>query len=82
MYKIKNKLSGNTQIMNEKEKDVFFSHSKEQVSNWDKYGKRNMYEDYEVKEVTYLDKIPEIVFWISFMILGFLSFRLYLQLNF
>jgi hypothetical protein len=45
MYKIKNKLSGNTQIMNEKEKDVFFSHSKEQVSNWDKYGKRNMYED-------------------------------------
>jgi len=82
MYKIKNKLSGNTQIMNEKEKDVFFSHSEEQVSNWDKYGKRNMYGDYEVKEVTYLDKIPEIVLWISFMILGFISFRLYLQLNF
>ena len=39
-------------------------------------------EDYEVKEITYLDKIPEIVLWISFMILGFISFRLYLQLNF
>ena len=37
---------------------------------------------YDLKEITYLDKIPEIVLWISFMILGFISFRLYLQLNF
>lgn len=82
MYKIKNKVSGNYQVMNEKEKDTFFSNSKEQSSNWDKYGKRNWGKDYEVKEITYLDKIPEIVLWISFMILGFISFRLYLQLNF
>jgi hypothetical protein len=81
-YKITNKVSGNTQIMNQEEKDIFFSQSKTQMSNWDKYGKRNMYGDYDIQKITYLDKIP---LWLitSVMIIATISsILLHIQLNY
>ncbi len=81
-YKITNKVSGNTQIMNQQEKDIFFSQSETQMSNWDKYGKRNMYGDYDIQKITYLDKIP---LWLitSVMIIATISsILLHIQLNY
>jgi len=81
-FKITNKVSGNTQIMNQEEKDIFFSQSKTQMSNWDKYGKRNMYGDYDIQKITYLDKIP---LWLitSVMIIATISsILLHIQLNY
>jgi hypothetical protein len=81
-YKITNKVSGNTQIMNQEEKDIFFSQSETQMSNWDKYGKRNMYGDYDIQKITYLDKIP---LWLitSVMIIATISsILLHIQLNY
>ena len=81
-FKITNKVSGNTQIMNQQEKDIFFSQSETQMSNWDKYGKRNMYGDYDIQEITYLDKIP---LWLitSVMIIATISsILLHIQLNY
>ena len=58
MYKIINTNSGNVQIMNQEDKDIFFSHSKKQIKDWNKYGKRNMYKDYDVQPVRFIDNIP------------------------
>tara|TARA_R110002020_G_scaffold218059_1_gene425858 strand:+ start:95 stop:343 length:249 start_codon:yes stop_codon:yes gene_type:complete len=82
MYKIINKVSGNTQIMNQEEKDIFFSHSKTQMSNWDKYGKRNMYGDYDIQEITYLDKIPLWLITGGIFIAAICSMLLHIQLNY
>jgi hypothetical protein len=81
-YKITNKISGNTHIMNQEEREIFFSHSKTQMSNWDKYGKRNMLEDYDIKEVTYLDKIPLWLITGGIFIAGLTSILLHIQLNY
>ena len=45
-------------IMNQQEKDIFFSYSKTQMSNWNKYGKRNMIDDYDIEAINYINKIP------------------------
>ena len=81
-YKITNKVSGNTQIMNQEEKDIFFSHSKTQMSNWDKYGKRNMLEDYDIKEVTFLDKTPVWLMTSVLIAATICSMLLHIQLNY
>ena len=82
MYKITNKISGNTHIMNQEEKDIFFSHSKTQMSNWDKYGKRNMLEDYDIKEVTFLDKTPVWLMTSVLIAATICSMLLHIQLNY
>ena len=81
-FKIINKVSGNTQIMNRQDKDIFFSHSKEQISNWNKYGKRNMYADYYTQQITYLDKIPLWLITGGMIMLAISSIFLHLQLNY
>tara|TARA_R100001460_G_scaffold65962_2_gene106303 strand:- start:518 stop:763 length:246 start_codon:yes stop_codon:yes gene_type:complete len=46
---------------------------------------KNDYTKYDIKEIskeTLLDKLPEFVLYLIFIFLGFISFRLYLQLNF
>jgi len=82
MYKITNKISGNTHIMSQEEKDIFFSHSKTQMSNWDKYGKRNMLEDYDIKEVTFLDKTPVWLMTSVLIAATICSMLLHIQLNY
>ena len=81
-YKITNKVSGNTQIMNQQEKDIFFSYSKTQMSNWDKYGKRNMIDDYDIEAINYINKIPV---WLMASVLiaaTICSMLLHIQLNY
>ena len=82
MYKITNKCSGNTQIMSLEEKDVFFSHSQKQIKNWEKYGKRNMWEDYDVKEIRFLDNIPTWFIVSGLTVLIVASGLLHIQLNY
>jgi len=81
-YKITNRASGNTHIMNQEEKDIFFSHSKTQMSNWDKYGKRNMLEDYDIKEVSFLDKTPVWLMTSVLIAATICSILLHIQLNY
>ena len=82
MYKIKNTNSGNIQIMNKDEKDTFFSHSKKQMSNWSKYGKRNMYKDYDVQPIKIIDSIPTWLIITVFTVLTVASGLLHIQLNY
>jgi hypothetical protein len=52
------------------------------MSNWDKYGKRNVIDDYDIEAITYLDKIP---LWLitSVMIIATISsILLHIQLNY
>jgi hypothetical protein len=82
MYKIKNTNSGNIQIMNKDEKDTFFSHSKEKMPNWSKYGKRNMYEDYDVQPIKIIDSIPTWLIITVLTVLTVASGLLHIQLNY
>tara|TARA_R110001583_G_scaffold72476_1_gene202854 strand:+ start:1297 stop:1545 length:249 start_codon:yes stop_codon:yes gene_type:complete len=82
MYKIINTNSGNIQIMNREEKDIFFSHSKKQMSNWSKYGKRNMYGDYDVQPIRPIDSIPTWVIITGLAILTVASILLHIQFNY
>tara|TARA_R110001592_G_scaffold121426_1_gene326988 strand:- start:376 stop:624 length:249 start_codon:yes stop_codon:yes gene_type:complete len=82
MYKITNTNSGNVQIMNRSEMDIFFSHSKKQIPNWSKYGKRNMYEDYDIKKIKFIDSIPTWLIITSLIILTVASGLLHIQLNY
>ena len=82
MYKIINTNSGNIQIMNREEKDIFFSHSKKQMSNWSKYGKRNMYGDYDVQPIRPIDSIPTWVIITGLAILTVASILLQIQFNY
>ena len=82
MYKIINTNSGNIQIMNREEKDIFFSHSKKQISNWSKYGKRNMYGDYDVQPIRPIDSIPTWVIITGLAILTVASILLQIQFNY
>jgi hypothetical protein len=82
MYKIKNTNSGNIQIMNKDEKDTFFSHSKKQIRNWSKYGKRNMYEDYDVQPIKIIDSIPTWLIITVLTVLTVASGLLHIQLNY
>tara|TARA_R100000544_G_C2220151_1_gene57009 strand:+ start:404 stop:652 length:249 start_codon:yes stop_codon:yes gene_type:complete len=82
MYKIINTNSGNIQIMNREEKDIFFSHSKKQMSNWSKYGKRNMYGDYDVQPIRPIDSLPTWVIITGLAILTVASILLHIQFNY
>jgi hypothetical protein len=82
MYKIINTNSGNIQIMNREEKDIFFSHSKKQIRNWKTYGKRNMYGDYDVKPIKLIDSIPTWVIITGLAILTVASILLHIQFNY
>ena len=82
MYKIKNTNSGNIQIMNKDEKDTFFSHSKEQMPNWRKYGKRNMYKDYDVQPIKIIDSIPTWLIITGLTVLTVASGLLHIQWNY
>ena len=82
MYKIINTNSGNIQIMNKDEKDIFFSHSKKQMSNWSKYGKRNMYGDYDVQPIRPIDSLPTWVIITGLAILTVASILLHIQFNY
>tara|TARA_R110002096_G_C14487168_1_gene714346 strand:+ start:592 stop:840 length:249 start_codon:yes stop_codon:yes gene_type:complete len=82
MYKIKNINSGNIQIMNKDEKDIFFSHSKEQMPNWRKYGKRNMYGDYDSQKIRPIDSIPTWLIITGLTIFSISSILLHIQWNY
>jgi hypothetical protein len=82
MYKIKNIKSGNIQIMNKDEKDIFFSHSKKQIRNWQTYGKRNMYGDYDIQPIKLIDSIPTWVIMTGLTVLTVASALLHIQLNY
>ena len=68
--------------MNREEKDIFFSHSKKQMSNWSKYGKRNMYGDYDVQPIRPIDSIPTWVIITGLAILTVASILLHIQFNY
>tara|TARA_R110000824_G_scaffold74096_4_gene188636 strand:- start:107 stop:355 length:249 start_codon:yes stop_codon:yes gene_type:complete len=82
MYKIKNTNSGNIQIMNREERDIFFSHSKKQIRNWETYGKRNMYEDYDIQLIRPIDNIPTWVIITGLAVLTVASILLHIQWNY
>ena len=68
--------------MNREEKDIFFSHSKEQMSNWSKYGKRNMYKDYDVQPIRPIDSIPTWIIITGLVVLTVASILLHIQFNY
>ena len=82
MYKIINTNSGNVQIMNQEDKDIFFSHSKKQIKDWNKYGKRNMYKDYDVQPVRFIDNIPTWLIVSALTVLTVASVLLHINLNY
>tara|TARA_R110002124_G_scaffold18367_1_gene75224 strand:- start:40 stop:288 length:249 start_codon:yes stop_codon:yes gene_type:complete len=82
MYKIINTNSGNVQIMNQEDKDIFFSHSKKQIKDWNKYGKRNMYKDYDVQPVRFIDNIPTWFIVSALTLLTVASVLLHIILNY
>ena len=82
MYKIKNTNSGNIQIMNKDEKDTFFSHSKKQIRNWETYGKRNMYGDYDIQLIRPIDSIPTWLIITTLTVLTVASGLLHINLNY
>ena len=81
-FKIKNTNSGNVQIMNKEEKDTFFTHSDKQMGDWKKYGKRNMYKDYDVEPIRFIDSIPTWLIVSTLTILTVASVLLHINLNY
>ena len=67
--------------MNKDEKDTFFSHGKKTM-NWRKYGKRNMYKDYDVEEIRFIDYIPTWLIITTLTVLTVASGLLHIQLNY
>ena len=81
MYKIKNTNSGNIQIMSKDEKNTFFSHGKKTM-DWRKYGKRNMYKDYDVQPIRPIDNIPTWLIITALTVLTVASGLLHINLNY
>jgi|TARA_R100001443_G_scaffold104723_1_gene113477 hypothetical protein len=70
-YKVTNKLTKQVHLFNAQELANFVF--------------KNDFKKYHIQELgkeTLLDKTPEFVLWIMFIVLGFSSFCLYLQLNY
>lgn len=70
-YKVTNKLTKQVHLFNAQELANFVF--------------KNDFKKYHIQELTnktLLDKTPEFVLWILFIVLGFSSFCLYLQLNY
>ena len=52
------------------------------MSNWNKYGKRNMIDDYYIEEINYLNKIPVWLMTSVLIAATICSMLLHIQLNY